>query len=58
MPSNPGRLLQWGVCNTDDNQAPVVQKVDSSIWWINYYLLDSAIGFPSNYPLDGDLSSG
>ena len=58
MPSNPDRLLQWGVCNNHDNHAPVVQKVDSSIRWINHYLLDSAIGFPSTYPLDGDLSSG
>ena len=34
MPFNPGRLLQCGGCNTDDNQAPVVQKVDSTMRWI------------------------
>ena len=39
-------------------QAPVVQKVDSAIWWINLYPVDNAIGFPNTYPLEGDLSSG
>ena len=38
--------------------APVVQKVDSTIRWINLYPVDSAIGFPNTYPLDSDLSSG
>ena len=38
--------------------APVVQKVDSAIHWINIYPLDSAIGFPNTYPLDSDLSGG
>ena len=38
--------------------APVVQKVDSSIHRINHYPVDSAIGFPKNYPLDRDLSGG
>ena len=38
--------------------APVVQKVDSAIRWINLYPLDSAIGFPNTYPLDSDLSRG
>ena len=33
-------------------QAPVVQKVDKAIHWINLYPLDSAIGFPNTYPLD------
>ena len=37
---------------------PVVQKVDSDIHRINLYPLDSAIGFPNTYPLDGDLSGG
>ena len=27
-------------------QAPVVQKVDSTIYWINLYPVHSAIGFP------------
>ena len=40
------------------SQAPVVQKVDKAIHWINLYPLDSAIGFPNTYPLDSDLSGG
>ena len=40
------------------NQAPVVQKVDSAIHWINLYLVGSAIGSPNTYPLDNDLSDG
>ena len=35
--------------------APVVQKVDNAIRWINLYPLDSVI---SINPLDSDLSSG
>ena len=38
--------------------APVVQRVDSAIQWINYYPLDNAINFDSAYPLDSDLSNG
>ena len=38
--------------------APVVQRVDSAIRWINHYPLDTAINFDSTYPLDSDLSSG
>ena len=38
--------------------APVVQKVDSAIQWINIYPVDSAIGCPNTYPQDSDLSSG
>ena len=38
--------------------APVVQKLDNAIHRINLYLLDNAIGFPSTYPLDTDLSAG
>ena len=40
------------------HQAPVVQKVDNAVHWINHYLLDSAIGFAMTYPLDSDLSGG
>ena len=36
--------------------APVVQEVDNAIHWINYYPLDSPIGFPNTCPLDSDLS--
>ena len=39
------------------HQAPVVQKVDNTIHWINHCPLDSAIGFPNTYSLDRDLSS-
>ena len=38
-------------------QAPVVEKVDSAIPWINLYLVDNAIGFPKTYQLDSDLSA-
>ena len=37
---------------------PVVQKVDSSIHWINLYPVESAIGFPNTSLLDRDLSDG
>ena len=40
------------------NQAPVVQKVDNTIHWINFYSEDNAIGFPGTYPLDCVLSNG
>ena len=32
--------------------APVVQKVDSAIHWINFLLLDNAIDFPNAHLLD------
>ena len=35
--------------------APVVQKVDNAIRWINLYPLDSVIGFPNIYPLDSAI---
>ena len=34
-----------------------LQKMDSTIHWINLYPVDGAIGFPYSYPLDSDLSS-
>ena len=39
-------------------QAPVVQKEDNSIHWINLYPLDSAIGLPNTYSFDSDLFGG
>ena len=39
-----------------NGQAPMVQKVDSAIRWINLYRVDSTIGFPNTYPVDSDLS--
>jgi len=38
--------------------APVVQKVDNAIHWINLYPLNGAIGFPNTYPLDSGFSGG
>ena len=40
------------------NQAPVVQKVDNTIQWINLDSVDNAIGFPNTYSLDCVLSNG
>ena len=38
-------------------RAPVVQKVDSAIHWLNHYPLDSTISFPNTYSMDSDLST-
>ena len=38
--------------------APVVQRLDNAIRWINHYPADSMVGFVNTYPLDSDLSSG
>jgi len=38
--------------------APVFQRVDSAIQWINHYPLFNSIGFATIYPLDGNLSGG
>ena len=43
------------LCN---NQALVVQTLDSAIHRIKIHSLDKAIGFLNTYPLDSDLSSG
>ena len=45
---NSNLALTLGCLNSSLNnsaQAPVVRKVDSAIHWINYYPVDSAIGF-------------
>ena len=52
---NPNACPMDGNCN---DQAPVVQKLDSTIHRINLYPVDKAIGFPNTYPLDSDLSGG
>ena len=39
------------------NLAPVVQTLDSAMYWINHYPLDNSIGFGSVYSLDSDLRS-
>ena len=36
---------------------PVVQKVDSTMRWINRYPLSTGINFSDTYPPDNDLSS-
>ena len=41
--------------DSTNHLGPVVQKMDSIIYRMNHYLLDSTIGFPNNYPMDGDL---
>ena len=38
--------------------APVVQRVDNAIHWINHYPVDSVVCFVNTYPLDSDLSGG
>ena len=38
--------------------APVVQTLDSAVYRIKIYPVDSAIGFPNTYPLESDLSGG
>ena len=44
--SSKGLLLV--ACRERKLLAPVVRKVDSAIHWINYYPLNSAIGFPNS----------
>ena len=39
-------------------QAPVVQKVDRTIHWINHHAVYNAIGVCTTYLLDSDLSGG
>ena len=39
-----------------DNQAPVVQRVDNAIHWINRYPVDKCWRKKLRYPLDSDLS--
>ena len=38
--------------------APVFQRMDIAIHWINHYPDDSVVCFVDTYPLDGDLSGG
>ena len=50
-------LLISGFYN--DLLAPVVQRLDNAIHWINHCPLDIiAIGFAITYPVDSDLSGG
>ena len=36
-------------------RAPVVQKLGSTIYWINLHSVDNTIGFPNSYPLDSAI---
>ena len=36
--------------------APVFQRVDNAVHWVNQYPVDSAIVCPNTYILDSDLS--
>ena len=38
--------------------APVLQRLDKTIHWINHYPADSVVCFVNIYPLDSDLSGG
>ena len=38
--------------------APVVQRVDNAIYWINHYPADKCWENKLDYPLDSDLSGG
>ena len=38
--------------------APVVQRLDNAIPWINHYPVDNVVCFANTYPLDSDLSGG
>ena len=38
--------------------APVVQKVNSAIYWVSRYLMHKGVGFSNTYTLVGDFSGG
>ena len=44
--------------NCFNHNAPVVQKVDSAVHWINHYQVDNATGLRTTYPLESNLSGG
>ena len=50
------RKQHW--CDRIRVQAPVVQRLDSTIHWINRYPVDKCIQNKSCSPLDSDLASG
>ena len=57
-PFGPFHRPKWQISLPFNDQAQVVQKVNSAIHRINYYPVDSAISFRNTYPLDSDLSGG
>ena len=56
--SNETIMLFGKNFSSGKHQAPVVQRVDSAIHWINLYTVDSSVHFVNSYPLDSDLSVG
>ena len=58
VPLNVWNLFTWRHRFKLIFLAPIVQKVNTAIDWINHYPLDNSIGFASVYPLDSDLSAG
>ena len=50
--------LSGFVCQAPKVLAPVVQRLDNAIHWINHYPADSVVCFVNTYPLDSDLSGG
>ena len=53
-------LKELNMTSLEDRRlaGPVVQKLDSTMHWINHYPLSRAISFPNTYPLGNDLSRG
>ena len=49
-------LIRAKMVHVSTNLAPVVQRMDSTIHWINHYLLDNSIGFEITYPVDRVMS--
>ena len=56
--NNPGLVDRAIQPLNNQDQAVVVQTLDSAIHRIKIYPMDSAVGFPNTYPLDNDLSGG
>ena len=46
------------ILNIRGQLAPIFQKVDNALHWINLYPVVNAIGFPNTYPLNSDFSVG
>ena len=57
-PHSSGSLMTSVAIFCHTKQGPVVQRVDSTIHWVNHYPMDNSINFDSTYLLDSDLSSG
>ena len=51
-------LFQFQGTHEINKLAPVVERLDSAIYRINRYPVDSVVCFVNTYPLDSDLSGG